>query len=201
VWRSVDRNPRYEAREEEPGDTNIRALAPKRGRSIIDLADRAGLEYLDLQTDDRGGFVQVAQRVLGGCGIGRIDKHSNTNGLGDHLMQEPEPLGRHLFGEKINSRRIAPGRARLATRPSWTRSPATPNTIGIVAVAALAARVAGQSPRQPERIHGDRPALAAEAAAPSLSRPASPAGRPAPRDHHQRDDAEQRGGHQVIGGL
>jgi len=29
---------------------------------------------------------------------------------------------------------------------------------------------------------------------------ASPVGRPAPRDYHQRDDAEQRGGHQVIGG-
>src|SRR5215472_10343393 len=36
-------------------------------------------------------------------------------------------------------------------------------------------------------------------AAPSLLRPG--ARRPAPpRDHHQRDDAKQRGGHQVIGG-
>src|SRR6516225_11523056 len=29
---------------------------------------------------------------------------------------------------------------------------------------------------------------------------ASSVGRPAPRDHHQRDDAEQRGGHKVISG-
>jgi hypothetical protein len=41
---------------------------------------------------------------------------------------------------------LPPGRARLATRPSWTGSPATPNTIGIVAVVALATRVAGPLP-------------------------------------------------------
>ena len=42
---------------------------------------------------------------------------------------------------------LPPGRARLATRPSWTGSSPTPKTIGIVAVAALAAsagRVAGR---------------------------------------------------------
>src|SRR6516165_2257428 len=37
---------------------------------------------------------------------------------------------------------LAPGRARLATRPSLTGSSPTPNTIGIVVVAALAARAA-----------------------------------------------------------
>ena len=42
---------------------------------------------------------------------------------------------------------LPPGRARLATRPSWTGSSPTPKTIGIVAVAALAAsarRAAGR---------------------------------------------------------
>ena len=38
------------------------------------------------------------------------------------------------------------GRAKLATRPSWTGSSATPKTIGIVAVAALAAIVPGVLP-------------------------------------------------------
>ena len=37
---------------------------------------------------------------------------------------------------------LPPGRARLATRPSLTGSSPTPKTIGIVAVAALAASVA-----------------------------------------------------------
>src|SRR6516162_8338054 len=34
----------------------------------------------------------------------------------------------------------------------------------------------------------------------AVTRAASPVGRPAPRNYHQGDDAEQRGGHQVIGG-
>jgi hypothetical protein len=37
---------------------------------------------------------------------------------------------------------LPPGRARLATRPSFTGSSATPKTIGIVFVAALAASAA-----------------------------------------------------------
>jgi hypothetical protein len=51
-------------------------------------------------------------------------------------MQESQSLGHHLHRERIDA---GPGRARLATRPSLTGSSTTPNTIGIVAVAALAA--------------------------------------------------------------
>src|SRR5215470_5309020 len=39
--------------------------------------------------------------------------------------------------------RLAPGRFKLATNPSWTGSPATKKTIGVVVVAALAASAEG----------------------------------------------------------
>jgi hypothetical protein len=41
---------------------------------------------------------------------------------------------------------LPPGRLRLAARPSWTGSKPTPNTIGMLAVAARAARAAGVLP-------------------------------------------------------
>jgi hypothetical protein len=57
-------------------------------------------------------------------------------------MQEPEPLGLNFTGKNIDARRVAARRARLATRPSFTGSSPTPNTIGIVVVAVLAASAA-----------------------------------------------------------
>jgi hypothetical protein len=48
-------------------------------------------------------------------------------------MQECHPLGHHLCGERID-----PGRAAARPREADDKS-ATPNTIGIVAIAALAA--------------------------------------------------------------
>src|SRR6516164_3520565 len=103
-----------------PDKESIGTLARKRGKGSIDLTNCGGLEYPELKSDDRGGFLKVPQCILGCRRIGRIDQHGNTSSRGDQLMQEPQPLGCHLFGEKINPRRIPPGRARLATRPSWT---------------------------------------------------------------------------------
>ena len=54
-------------------------------------------------------------------------------------MQEFQALGDHLMAEKFIPVALPPGRARLATRPSLTGSSPTPNTIGIVEVAAFAA--------------------------------------------------------------
>src|SRR5262245_28013893 len=48
--------------------------------------------------------------------------------------------------KKLTPVRLPPGRARLVTRPSLTGSSATTKTIGIVAVAALAAKVEGKPP-------------------------------------------------------
>jgi hypothetical protein len=43
---------------------------------------------------------------LGVYGIRRIDEHANANGFGHQLVQEREPLGLHLLGEKIEAGRV-----------------------------------------------------------------------------------------------
>ena len=73
------------ARDEE----GIGALARKAGKGRIDLADRTGVEDLDLQPNGGGGFLHLPQRGLGDRSIGRIDEHGNTNGLGHQVVQEP----------------------------------------------------------------------------------------------------------------
>src|SRR5215471_5023661 len=97
------------------------SVGPDKGS--IDLANGGGLEYPKLKPDDRGGLLQVPQCVLGGRRIGRIDKHGNTSSRGDQLMQEPQPLGCHLFGEKINSRRIAPRTGKAGHKTKLDRIP------------------------------------------------------------------------------
>jgi hypothetical protein len=54
-------------------------------------------------------------------------------------MQESQPLRHHLRGEKIDAGRIAPWPCEAADQTELAGSSPTPNTIGIVAVAALAA--------------------------------------------------------------
>jgi hypothetical protein len=58
-------------------------------------------------------------------------------------MHETKPFGVGLAREEVDPCDVA---ARLATSPSATGSSATPNTIGMVEVAALAASVAGLLP-------------------------------------------------------
>src|SRR6516164_256260 len=106
-----------------PDKESIGTLVRKRGKGSIDLANCGGLEYPKLKPDDRGGLLQVPQCVLGGRRIGRIDKHGNTSSRGDQLMQQPQPLGCHLFGEKINSRRIAPRTGKAGHKTKLDRIP------------------------------------------------------------------------------
>jgi len=81
-------------------EEGVGALARKVGKSRVYLADRTDVEDLDLQSDGGGGLLHLPQRGLGGRSIGRIDKHGNTNSFGHEFMQEPQPLGQHLAGEK-----------------------------------------------------------------------------------------------------
>jgi hypothetical protein len=61
-------------------------------------------------------------------------------------MQEFQALGDHLLAKKFIPVALPPGRARLATKPSLTGSSLTPNTIGIVEVAAFAASAVAAFP-------------------------------------------------------
>ena len=49
-------------------EEGIGALARKGGKGRIDLADRAGVEDMDLQPDGAGGFLHVPQ-----CGLGESE--------------------------------------------------------------------------------------------------------------------------------
>jgi hypothetical protein len=61
-------------------------------------------------------------------------------------MQERQTLGLQLGIEIIEAIALPPGRERLATSPSFTGSSPTAKTIGIAAVATLAASAAGVVP-------------------------------------------------------
>ena len=127
-------------------EEGIGALARKGDKRRIDLADRAGVEDLKLQPDRGSRLLQVPQRGFGVCGVGRIDEHGNTNGLGHQVVQEPQPFGHHLVGEKIDAGRVAAWPGEAGDKTELDRVLRDPNTIGIVAVAALAASAAGVLP-------------------------------------------------------
>ena len=61
----------------------------------------------------------------------------------DELVQQLQPLWRHLWFSWVTPVTLPPGRSRLATRPSRTGSAAISKTIGMVVVAAFAASAAG----------------------------------------------------------
>jgi hypothetical protein len=92
-----------------------------------------------LQPDDPGGFLHLPQRTLSERSVSRIEEHGNTHGLGHQLMQETQPLGDQLVDEKIDAGRVAARPREAGDKTKLDRSSPTPNTIGIVAVAALAA--------------------------------------------------------------
>jgi hypothetical protein len=60
-----------------------------------------------LQPDRGGGLLHLAQCELGAPSVGRIEEHRNTNGLGHEVVQELQPLGHDLPGEKIDAGRVA----------------------------------------------------------------------------------------------
>jgi hypothetical protein len=119
-------------------EEGIGTLAREGGKGRIDLADRRGVEDMDLQPEGTGNFLHASQCSLGVCRIGRIDQHGNTNSLGHQLMQESQPLGDQLQDEKIGAGRVA-ARPREAGDKTKLDRVFSDGEHGIVAVAALAA--------------------------------------------------------------
>jgi hypothetical protein len=139
----------YAAAVEEPvgGDEEgIGALERKTGKGRIDLADRRGVEDMDLQPDGRGGFpysrnvVSALEALLG------LMSTAKRTALGTKSCKSRSRLAATSREKELKPVALPPGRARLATRPSRTGSSGTPKTIGIVAVAALAASEATMLP-------------------------------------------------------
>src|SRR6516162_11562839 len=86
------------------------------------------------------GRLHLCQDRVGSRSVARIDEYAELLRPRQQLAQESYPLS-HRF-----CRQIVEARAKLVTSPSATGSSATPKTIGIVAVASLAARAPGSVP-------------------------------------------------------
>src|SRR5262245_10478913 len=122
-------------------ENGVVLLARETREGRIDLAAGVRSEDLDVRPHGAGRRFHVAHRRLS-SGPGWVDEHGNPSGRGHQFAQEFQPL-RHQFGSKnVDACQVAPGRARLATSPSLTGSSAATKTMGIVAVAAFAARAA-----------------------------------------------------------
>src|SRR5262245_66223238 len=103
-------------------EQGVGSLAREGGEGRFDLTAGAGVEELKLQSEGTCRTRYVAQRGLGGRGIGRIDQHGNANRLGDQVVQKPKPLGGGLLCEKIDAGRIAarPCQPRAKSEPRRT---------------------------------------------------------------------------------
>ena len=73
-------------------------------------------------------------------------RHGHDRGLGNQLVQQSQPLGRKSVVSKDHARDVAARPVKAGDKPSLTGSPPTTKTIGIVAVAALAASAGGVFP-------------------------------------------------------
>ena len=99
--------------------------------------------------------LHVSQRSFAVAGLFGLTSTA-IDRLGHQLAQQLQPLCPDLGGKKLTPVTLPPGRLRLATRPSLTGSPPRAKTIGIVAVAAFAAR------RRREARRGDHGDLTAD---------------------------------------
>src|SRR5262249_37889933 len=113
-------------------------VAPK-GEGRLDFAAGAGVEHSNLQSEGACRFRYISQRGFGNRSIRGIDQYSDTNCLGQQIMQEAKPLGHNLSGEGIDAGRIAAWPGKACDQPQLDRVIADGKTIGIVEVAAVAA--------------------------------------------------------------
>ena len=91
----------------------------KCSKSCVDLGVRTGIDGLNLQPEGWGGLLHVAHRILCDENVSGVDEYSNTNGLGNQLMQQPQPLCHDLLEEEIDASRVAarPSEAGHKTKP------------------------------------------------------------------------------------
>src|SRR5262245_5698640 len=119
----------------------IGTLAHHRSEGAVELA---GITYW--HGDER--YTQCHSRYshlfdVGGVrGIVRVPEQGHARS-GNALLEQLQPLARHVGAENGVSRMFPPGRARLVTSPAPTGSPIPIITVGIVVVACLAARAGG----------------------------------------------------------
>src|SRR5262249_24318482 len=121
-------------------------LAHESCKGRFDLRTGAGFENLDLQTHGESRRFHVSQRRLYIRSICWIDKDGNASGSGHKFAKQSQSFCGQLANEKVNACQVPPGRPRLDTRPSLTGSSPTMKTMGVVAVAPLAANAEAGPP-------------------------------------------------------
>src|SRR5215813_1298885 len=81
--------------------------ARERGKSLIDLATRAGLEHVHLPIHGAGSRLRVSRDSLGAPRIARIDEHAKPICGGYQLTQNPHALCHQFGAQKIDTSRVA----------------------------------------------------------------------------------------------
>src|SRR5262249_33923744 len=129
---------------------NKKGVSPRareRGKSLIDLAASAGLEHVHLPLPRAGSRLHAARHLhdtssplLASLGL---TSTPNRVAAGTSSCRTPMRFATNSAARKLTPVTLPPGRVILATRPSATGSSASPKTIGIVEVAALAASAPG----------------------------------------------------------
>src|SRR5262249_10875831 len=127
-------------------EKSIGSLAHKTCEGRINLAAGAGVEKLDLQSHGASSRLHVSQRDLCVRSIGRVGEQSNTSGCGHQLAQESEPLCYQPTYEKIDTGRVAAWPGKLGDKAELDRIVGNCEAMGIVVVAALAAKAEGVPP-------------------------------------------------------
>src|SRR5262249_25003225 len=102
---------------EEGVDTDQKSIGPftrKRCEGFVDLADCAGVDDLNLQSDSASCRFQVSQRRVDNRWVGWIDEHGNATSRRHYFTQKFQPFRRQFASEKIDS-------CQVTTRPGETR--------------------------------------------------------------------------------
>ena len=120
-------------------EKRVGPLAHKRCEGRIDLAAGVGVDTWIFSPMARVAASTSLNMPSVSVAFAGLNEHGNASSRGYQLTQEFQPLGHNSLLKKLMPVALPPGRARLATRPSLTGSSGTVKTMGIVAVAALAA--------------------------------------------------------------
>src|ERR1035437_10115089 len=101
----------------------IGAVARKGGKGRINLADRTGVEDLDLQPDRGSGFLYLRNVGSVSTVLAGLTSTATRTALGTRSYRSRRRLAASSLTKKLMPVALPPGRARLATRPSRTGSP------------------------------------------------------------------------------
>src|SRR5215813_7710775 len=114
-------------------------------KDCVNVAVAAGGEDLDLAPNGQSRRLHVSSQGFG-VRIFGIDEHGKSLELRYQFVHEADLLCGNSPVMKLTPVVLPPGRLRLIARPACTGSPEAMKTMGMVAVAALATRVAAMPP-------------------------------------------------------